>query len=189
MKSQISRRGVWDYQMDPESSNVSLQEERTQAHREEGSVMTETESRPQGWLGAARAGRARQGLPQPLGQHRPVTLISEKEQIPDFGTHHTCSSDGKASACNAGDLGSIPGSGRSHGEGNSNPLQYPCLENSMDRGAWQALIHGVTKSQTRLGETHLWHLFVVAPRSWQSGPWLHTSPSPGPCSNSCPLSR
>ena len=46
------------------------------------------------------------------------------------------SSDGKASDCNAGDLGSIPGSGRSPGEGNGNPLQYSCLENSMDRGAW-----------------------------------------------------
>ena len=45
-------------------------------------------------------------------------------------------SDGKASACNAGDLGSIPGLGRSPGEGNGNPLQYSCLENPMDRGAW-----------------------------------------------------
>ena len=45
---------------------------------------------------------------------------------------------GKELACNAGDLGSIPGSGRSAGEGNANPLQYACLENSMDRGAWQA---------------------------------------------------
>ena len=45
-------------------------------------------------------------------------------------------SEGKASACNAGDLGSIPGSGRSPGEGNGNPLQYSCLENSMDREAW-----------------------------------------------------
>ena len=45
-------------------------------------------------------------------------------------------SDGKASVYNAGDLGSIPGSGRSPGEGNGNPLQYYCLENSMDRGAW-----------------------------------------------------
>ena len=44
--------------------------------------------------------------------------------------------DGKAFACNAGDLGSIPGSGRSPGEGNGHPLQYSCLENSMDRGAW-----------------------------------------------------
>ena len=46
------------------------------------------------------------------------------------------SSDGKASACNVGDRGSIPGSGRSPGEGNGNPLQYSCLENSMDGGAW-----------------------------------------------------
>ena len=55
---------------------------------------------------------------------------------------------GKESARNAGDLGSIPGSGRSSGEGNGNPLQYSCLENSMDRGAWQAAVHGVSKSQT-----------------------------------------
>ena len=47
-------------------------------------------------------------------------------------------SDGKESACNAGDPGSIPGSGRSPGEGNGNPLQYSCLENSKDRGAWQS---------------------------------------------------
>ena len=47
---------------------------------------------------------------------------------------------------NAGDLGSIPGSGRSPGEGNGNPLQYFCLENSLDRGAWWAIVHGVAKS-------------------------------------------
>ena len=51
-------------------------------------------------------------------------------------------------AANAGDMGSIPGSGRSLGGGNSNPLQYSCLENSMDRGAWQATVHGVAKSWT-----------------------------------------
>ena len=56
------------------------------------------------------------------------------------------SSDGKESACNAEDPGSIPGSGRSLGEGNSNPVQYSCLENSMDRGAWWATVHGVEKS-------------------------------------------
>ena len=55
---------------------------------------------------------------------------------------------GKESACNAGDPGSIPGLGRSPGEGNGNPLQYSCLENPMDRGAWWATVHGVTKSQT-----------------------------------------
>ena len=61
-------------------------------------------------------------------------------------------SDGKMSACNVGDLGLIAGSGRSPGEGNGNPLQYSCLENSMDRGAWWATVHGVEKSQTRLSD-------------------------------------
>ena len=56
------------------------------------------------------------------------------------------------SACNAEDLGSIPGSGRSPGGGLGNPLQYSCLENSMDRGAWQATVHGVAKSQTQLSD-------------------------------------
>ena len=59
-------------------------------------------------------------------------------------------SDSEESACNAVDLGSIPGSGRSPGEGNGYPLQYTCLENSMDRRDWQAIVHGVVKSQTRL---------------------------------------
>ena len=57
-------------------------------------------------------------------------------------------SEVKASACNAGDLGSIPGLGRSPGEGNGNPLQYSCLENPMDGGSWWATVQGVTKSQT-----------------------------------------
>ena len=57
-------------------------------------------------------------------------------------------SDGKGSACNAGDPGSIPGLGRSPGEGNGNPLQNSCLENPMDRGAWWATVHGVAKSRT-----------------------------------------
>ena len=62
----------------------------------------------------------------------------------------------KVSACNAGDLGSIPGSGRSPGEGNGNPLQYSCLENPMDGGAWWATVHGVAKSWTRLSDfTHI----------------------------------
>ena len=55
------------------------------------------------------------------------------------------STDGKESACNAGDPGSIPGLGRSPGEGNGNPLQYSYLENPMDRGAWWATVHGVTE--------------------------------------------
>ena len=61
-------------------------------------------------------------------------------------------SESKESACNAGDPGSIPGLGRSPGEGNDNLLQYSCLENPMDRGAWQATVHGVAKSQTRLSD-------------------------------------
>ena len=61
-------------------------------------------------------------------------------------------SEVKASASNAGDLGSIPGSGRSPGEGNGNPLQDSCLENPMDGGAWWATVHGVAKSQTRLSK-------------------------------------
>ena len=56
-------------------------------------------------------------------------------------------SDSKESACNAGDPGSIPGLGRSPGEGNGNALQYSCLESPMDRGAWRATVHGVAKSQ------------------------------------------
>ena len=58
-------------------------------------------------------------------------------------------SDGKESTCNAGDLGLIPGLGRSPGDGNDNPLQYSCLENPMDRGAWWATNHRVAKSWTR----------------------------------------
>jgi len=52
-------------------------------------------------------------------------------------------SDGKEFACNEGDLGSIPGSERSAGEGNGYPFQYSCLENPMNRGAWQAMVHGI----------------------------------------------
>ena len=63
-----------------------------------------------------------------------------------------CSSVGKESACSAEDAGLIPGLGRSRGEGNGNLLQYPCLENLMDKGAWWAAVHGVAKSQARLGD-------------------------------------
>ena len=59
-------------------------------------------------------------------------------------------SEVKAFACNVGDLGSIPTTGRSSGEGNGNPLQYSCLENPMDGGAWWATVHEVAKSWTRL---------------------------------------
>ena len=62
-------------------------------------------------------------------------------------------SDGKASVYDVGDLGLIPGSGRSPGEGNGSPLQYYCLENPMDRGAWWATVRGVTKSRTWLNDS------------------------------------
>ena len=62
----------------------------------------------------------------------------------------TGGSDGKESACNVGDLDSIPGSGRCPGEGNGYPPQCSCLENTTDRGAWQPTVHGVAKSGTQL---------------------------------------
>ena len=58
----------------------------------------------------------------------------------------------KTFTCNVGDPGSIPGLGRSPGEGNGNPLQYSCLENSMDKGAWQVTVHRLEKSQTQLSD-------------------------------------
>ena len=68
-----------------------------------------------------------------------VTILQSSQDFPG-------GSDSKASAYNVGDLGSIPESGRSAGEGNGNPLQYSCLENPMDGGAWWAIVHGVAKS-------------------------------------------
>ena len=62
-----------------------------------------------------------------------------------MGAGFACSLVGKESACSAGGQGSIPGLERFPGEGNSNPLQYSCLENPMDRGAWQATVHGVAR--------------------------------------------
>ena len=61
-------------------------------------------------------------------------------------------SEGKESTYHVGDLGSIPELGRYPGEGNGTPLQYSCLENPMDRGAWWATVHGMAKSQTRLSD-------------------------------------
>ena len=70
-----------------------------------------------------------------------IKVIYDKPGLPKW-----CSD--KASSANVGDLGSIPGLERSPGEGNSNPLQYSCLGNPMDRGAWQTTVHGAAKSQT-----------------------------------------
>ena len=76
-----------------------------------------------------------------------------------------------ANVGDAGDLDSIPGSRRSPGGRNGNPLQYSCLENPMDRGAWWATVHGVTKSRTRLSEFHfilqcilVWTVLSSAPK-------------------------
>ena len=82
------------------------------------------------------------------------------------------SSIGKNSSCNAGDLGLIPGSGRSSGEGNGNPLQYSCLENPMDKGAWQATVHGIAR---------VCHDLVIKP-PWQN---YHPKNLPLPFSIEC----
>ena len=75
-------------------------------------------------------------------------------------------SGGKESACNAGDVGLIPGSGRSPGGGNGNSLQYSCLENPIDRGVWWAIVHGVTESDTTEVTKQQWRIIS----NW--GCWL-----------------
>ena len=66
-----------------------------------------------------------------------------------------CGSDGNEPSFSTGDPGSIPGSGKSPGEGHGNPLQESCLENPMDRGVWQAAVHGVAKSRTQLSQLNI----------------------------------
>ena len=73
----------------------------------------------------------------------------------------SCSSVGKESACSAGDPGSIPELGRSPGEGNGNPLQYPCLEHLMDRGAWWAEVHGGRKESGTTQQLTLTYLMCL----------------------------
>ena len=75
---------------------------------------------------------------------------------------------GEEFACQSGDLDSIPGSGRSPGEGNGNPLQYSCLENPMDREAWRGTVHGVAKSQVWWSSTHTHtHTHTCSSPSWR----------------------
>ena len=76
-------------------------------------------------------------------------MTEGQRHLPSASTEIPCSSNGKESTCEAGDQESIPGLGSSSGEGNGNPLQYSCLENSKDREGWQATVRSVAKSQTR----------------------------------------
>ena len=86
----------------------------------------------------------------------PKILAGKDICIPMF----TSDSEGKESACNARDLGQIPGLRRSSGEGNGYPLQYSVLKNSTKKGAWWATVHGVAKSQTQLSDFHF-HMFTA----------------------------
>ena len=72
--------------------------------------------------------------------------------ILEFAASLVAQRDRKEPACDIGDPGLVPGLGRSSGEGKSNPLQYSCLEDPMDRGAWRTIVHGVSKSRTRLSD-------------------------------------
>ena len=97
-------------------------------------------------------------------------------------------SDGKSICLQWGDLGSISGLGRSPGEGNGSPLQYSCLENPMDSGAWWATVHGVAKSRTRLSDFTSWTVALQAPLSvefskqeyWSDLPFPPPGELPGP---------
>ena len=106
-----------------------------------GQKIWKTEHWPQDWKRSVFIPIPKKGNAKECSNYHTIALISRASK--DFPG----GSDGKVSAYNAGDLGSIPGSGRSPGEGNGNPLQYSCLENPMDGGAWWATVHGVTKNR------------------------------------------
>ena len=90
--------------------------------------------------------------PMEIAEGSRFWLSGRRGASPGGIRHLTGGSDSKESACNAGDPDLIPESGRSPGGGNGDPLQYSCLENPTDRGAWGATLHGITKSQTRLND-------------------------------------
>ena len=96
-----------------------------------------TQQWPQDWKRSVSIPIPKKGNAKECSNYRTIALTS-----------HAVGSNRKVSVYNEGDPGSIPGWGRSPGERNSNPLQYSCLENPMDRGAWQAMGHGVAKSRT-----------------------------------------
>ena len=105
------------------------------------------------WTSAAWGVKTRQSPPSHQHYCKAVGKESEKEKKPwidllDLKWHFPNDSGGKESACNARDLGSTPGSGRCPGDGNGNPLQYSCLGDHMDRGAWQTTVHEVAESNT-----------------------------------------
>ena len=85
--------------------------------------------------------------------------LSQTGQEPGLSAAFSFGSEIKAYACNVGDLGSIPGLGRSPGEGNGTPLQYSCLENPMEGGAWGATVHGVAESDKTV-QLHVHFSFV-----------------------------
>ena len=93
--------------------------------------------------------------------HNLSFVINIKPQSYWITAHFPGGSDCEESTCNAGDANLIPGWGRSPGEGNGNPLQYSCLENSIDRGAWWATVHGVTKRWTQLNDFHFSDLNLI----------------------------
>ena len=119
-------------------------------------AMRETLARSLGWedpLEKGKATRLQYSGPENSMDCIVHGVAKSWTRLSDF--HFTDGSVGKEIACSAedtGDLGSIPGLGRSPGEGNGNPLQYSRLKNSMDRGAWQATVHGVAKSWTQLSD-------------------------------------
>ena len=94
----------------------------------------------------------RKGLPKCLSDEEPSGQFRRHRRRRSEEAEYGYTVLGKVSACNVGDLGLIPGSGRSPGGGHGYPFQYPCVEYPLDRGAWQAAVHGVTKSWTQLND-------------------------------------